>query len=141
MSAKVSFQSYRAQVVGQINKGAVKGVQEVAMDLLRRSVRLAPVDTGDLRGSASATVNDTTVAKGTPEGGVEAVAGVQPPLKGGRVEGVVKFNEEYALVQHEMVEYEHPRGGQAKYLEQPFLEQQANYREHIARAIRETDDE
>lgn len=29
----------------------------------------------------------------------------------------------YALVQHERLDYEHPKGGQAKYLEEPFTEE------------------
>lgn len=41
---------------------------------------------------------------------------------GGNVSVVVGFTAPYAVYQHEILWYNHPRGGQAKYLEQPANE-------------------
>lgn len=86
-----------------------RALEDCAEDLKGRSQRLAPIDTGDLRGSAYA-----------------------------RREGegwVVGFEEPYALIQHERLDYNHPKGGQAKYLEGPFNEQLPSYVRHIAESV------
>lgn len=134
--SRVTFKSNRVAVTGAIRKGALKGVQGATLDLLRRSVQLAPVDEGDLRGSASATVNDQEVGRGKPDGGVQANAGL-PNVKGGEVEGIVGFAEPYSLQQHEDMSLNHPRGGEAKFLENPATENERRYRNFIRKAIRE----
>jgi hypothetical protein len=78
-----------------------RGAELSAHDLRTRSALLAPVDTGDLRGSASV----TEIANGYR----------------------VSFGMRYAAVQHEGLEFNHPRGGQAKYLEQPLEENRPRY--------------
>lgn len=134
--SSVSFKSNTIKVKQSLGKGAVKGIQEACLDLLRRSVQQAPVDEGDLRGSASARVNDQEVAKGKTDGTVQATGGV-PSLQAKQVEGRVGFNTPYALRQHEDVTANHPRGGNAKYLENPYTEGKQRYRDHIRKAIAE----
>lgn len=74
---------------------------EVLMDhVLGRAVDLAPVEEGTLRGSAD---RDTTIA-------------------GNTIVVVGSFSTVYAARQHEELDWNHPRGGQAKYLEAPFKE-------------------
>lgn len=85
-----------------------KALRDVGLDLLGKSVDLAPVDKGDLRGSGSSHFEDNTVTVG--------------------------FSEPYAVSQHEHLEYEHPKGGQAKYLEKPFRENADKYINYIADA-------
>lgn len=93
--------------VGSVNEKALK---DIALDLLGKAVEIAPLDTGDLRGSGSVkTENDTAI---------------------------VGFEEPYAVRQHEHVEYEHPQGGEAKYLEKPFRENTNKYIDYIANANR-----
>jgi hypothetical protein len=92
-----------------------EGLHDVALDLQGKSQRLAPVDTGDLRGSAYTEVEKEA-------GGYVAEIG---------------FKQIYSIVQHENLEYEHPRGGQAKYLEQPAKENINRYVRHIAEKNRE----
>lgn len=87
-----------------------KGFKEVCEDLIGKSINLAPVDIGDLRGSGHVEYKNDFDAN-------------------------VGFNEPYAIKQHEHTEYEHPKGGQAKYLEQPFRENIDKYIKHIAEAI------
>ena len=60
------------------------------------AVNLAPIRQGDLRTSATITV---------------------PTVKGNRVGGGISFPLVYAGVQHENESFNHPRGGEAKYLQ------------------------
>jgi hypothetical protein len=94
----------------EIKQAAKQGVTEVSLDLCGKSKQLAPVDTGDLRGSGYAKVDDV------PTG----------------IKGEVGFVTPYALVQHETLWFRHPKGGQAKYLEQPTKENESKYKQHIA---------
>lgn len=73
-----------------------KAMRDIGQDLLGKSVERAPLDTADLRGSGFTEVNGT--------------------------ETIVGFTEPYALRQHEELNYNHPKGGEAKYLERPLNE-------------------
>lgn len=64
---------------------------DVAKPILKRARELAPSDEGDLRKSGKIAVDDKTVT--------------------------VAFRAKHAWLQHERLDYEHPNGGQAKYLE------------------------
>jgi len=83
---------------------------EITQDLKAKSQELAPVDLGDLQGSA-----------------FNEVIGL---------EGTVGYVEPYALRQHEEMGYVHPKSGQAKYLEQPYKENLDKYIDDIGDAIR-----
>jgi len=131
----------------RVQQGAVKGMIENTEDLLGRSMRDAPIDEGTLRASGSAVV----LANGKPVArrGFAKVAG-QPEMpqmaeRGGIMEGglgdavvgEVGFNTPYALVQHERLDFHHPRGGKAKYLEDNLKGQAGRYFEHLRGCIRE----
>jgi len=125
-----------AEVEAKLNKeienikgDTTEGIQDVALDLLRRSVKLAPVDTGDLRGSGSVDFGNRTIAEGTEDGGIQEKSRIQQPIDNPMA--TIGFGVPYAARQHEELEYDHPRGGQAKYLEQPMKEQSDNYVKHI----------
>lgn len=77
-----------------------EGVKEVTVDIGAGAALRAPIDTGDLRASMTATVEST---------------------ENGAV-GRVKFSQKYAAYQHEHVELNHPKGGEAKYLEKEARE-------------------
>lgn len=62
---------------------------------LSKAVPDAPIEHGDLRGSARLDVH----------------------RDGNSVEAILSFNEVYAARQHEELTWKHPRGGKAKYLE------------------------
>jgi hypothetical protein len=83
-----------AQMPISVNAAAEKQLSIVCEDLRGKAAELAPIDTGDLRGSSYAEVNG--------------------------LDGVVGFGEIYALRQHEETQLRHPKGGQAKFLEQPY---------------------
>ncbi len=50
----------------------------------------------------------------------------------GDLEGSVEVNQVYAHYQHEGVEFRHPLGGQAKFLEAPLYDHAARYMQDIA---------
>lgn len=86
------------------------GMADVLNDIWQRAADKAPVDTGDLRGSGSMWIED----------------------EGDAVEGEVRFNAKYAARQHEHLEYVHPKGGEAKYLEKAMIEKLDQVRDRIA---------
>lgn len=74
-----------------IEKAARDALRDVAKDVLRVARELAPVDEGKLRRSGKIRVDDKDV--------------------------IVRFTAPHAFLQHERLDYQHPHGGQAKYLE------------------------
>ena len=50
--------------------------------------------------------------------------------------GVVSFDTPYAVIQHEELSYNHPRGGRAKYLEANMASEQATMRALIQQAVK-----
>jgi hypothetical protein len=58
---------------------------------------------------------------------------------GDAVIGEVGFNTPYALAQHERLDFNHPKGGKAKYLEDNLTEQadryQGNLKDHLREAL------
>lgn len=93
-----AFNSRLKEIEGYTRQALIS----IAMDLKTKSIQLAPLDTGALRASAY-------------------VDPIQPMLV------KMGFNQEYATIQHEELGYNHPKGGQAKYLEQPFKENFETY--------------
>jgi len=89
------------------------GMQEVVNDIWQRAADRAPVKSGTLRGSGSLWVEE----------------------EGDTIIGEVRFNTKYAAAQHEHVEYAHPQGGEAKYLEKAALEKAEQVREQIAASL------
>lgn len=91
-------------------KVTAKTIKAIALDLQSKSAKLAPVDTGDLRNNCNA---DLSKANGS------------------KASATVGYSLPYALRQHEELGYNHPKGGQAKFLEQPFLENEKKYIDKI----------
>ncbi len=54
---------------------------------------------------------------------------------GDAVVGEVGFNTPYALTQHERLDFHHPKGGEAKYLEKPLTERSSRYTDNIAKHL------
>jgi len=94
----------------KISGATMKSLMDVGFDLKKEAVQLAPIDTGELRRS-----------------------GYVDPTGNLKVE--VGFNQEYAEIQHESLEFNHPQGGQAKYLEQPFKQNFNKYIESIKKGV------
>lgn len=83
------------------------------LDIERNATIRAPVEFGRLRASAYTTV--------PTEGNMVVETG---------------FGTEYALRQHEGTNYNHPRGGEAKYLEKAINEQSAGMVNRLAERIK-----
>lgn len=94
--------------------GAEEAVRAIAEDLLGRSQLDAPIETGHLRGSGASEIDRR-------HDGVDAR---------------VSFSTPYAAKQHEELDYEHPRGGKAKYLEDNFKSMMPRYEPAIAANVR-----
>lgn len=100
-------------IMDSFGENTVEGMKDVVTDIGSRAVERAPVETGALRGSMETEVTE----------------------EGGAVVGEIRFTEKYAARQHEHVEYKHPLGGEAKYLERAALEKAEEVREKMAAAL------
>lgn len=78
-------------IASALEKAAREGMREAGREVLRRSNALAPKDDGDLVKSGRVTVDDLTVQ--------------------------VSYTAVHAVWQHEHLDWQHPDGGQAKFLE------------------------
>ena len=97
----------------KVKESIRNSVRDCSFDLLQRAKDLTPVDTGDLKASGFVEITDN----------------------GDVVE--VGFNTPYALKQHEDLTYNHPQGGQSKYLEEPFQQNLDKYKEKIIEDIKD----
>lgn len=79
-----------------VANAAAEGLKKSGRDVLKAARERAPVDDGVLRKSGKVTADD--------------------------LELTVRFTAPHAWLQHEKLEYQHPNGGQAKYLESAALE-------------------
>ncbi len=106
-----------------------KALYAEANDIVNASVDLVPVDTGTLKGShyvappqREGSVISVTFGYGGPAARINPKSG--------------ESSDAYALYVHEDLEANHPRGGQPKYLEQPFLEAQEGMADRISARLR-----
>ena len=131
---------------------SVQGLADALIFVGSESQKRAPVEFGDLRGSLEIDIDGNVIAKGVPSGlskeekaqrrrsgslSAEAGRGLtilsDPPEKGSV--GTISYNTPYAADQHEHTEYDHPLGGQAKYLETVLTSEKDRILELIAGAI------
>lgn len=96
-------------------KGAGDGVQAWLELVLGQGTQEAPIELGTLRGSGYAETELHEAA--------------------GEVVGQVGFPLVYAAVQHEHLEFNHPLGGKAKYLEDPYKAAIPRFEQAIAAGI------
>ncbi len=90
---------------------AKRELTDIALDLAGKCSESAPVDLGDLRGD------------------------IANPRKEGDMDWKVGSDLVYCAVQHEHTEFNHPRGGGAKFLEKPFRANVNKYIDAIGEAI------
>jgi len=96
-----------------IRQAAMEAINTGAEAILTDAIDETPVDTGTLRRSG----------------------GVSWGLD--RESVYVSFNTPYARRQHEELDYRHPRGGKAKYLETPFNANKKKVIKYAERKIKE----
>jgi hypothetical protein len=110
------------EAVNIATEAALKALRTGAEAILTEAIDETPIDTGTLRRSGTVTVG------ALPDGeqvyqAAESGSGMKDAFPGpeGKEKAVyISFNTPYARRQHEELDYEHPRGGKAKYLEDPF---------------------
>jgi hypothetical protein len=101
---------YGGEILVEMEEHAGDGVDDAMEMLLAASRAVVPVDSEDLYKSGKASRDKLT--------------------------GLVSYNTVYAVRQHEELDWHHDPGQQAKYLEQPFNELQAEMIQAIADRLR-----
>jgi len=102
--------NHQLELMGKDAKQALSvAMMQSARDVANEADELVPVDEGILR--ATQDVSPKGMFTNRPQVTI-SYGGPSAP---------------YALVQHERTDYEHPGGGQAKYLEEPFLKETARW--------------
>jgi len=103
-------------------EAALKALRTGAESILTEAIDETPVDTGTLRRSGTVTIGEIPDAEKVYEAaksGTEMKNAFPQPI--GKEKAVyVSYNTPYARRQHEELGYNHPLGGKAKYLEDPF---------------------
>ncbi len=89
----------------EIINAALKGQKLLAQNILGESQKIVPVDTGTLKRSGHIETKDNITT--------------------------ISYNTPYALKQHEDPTLNHPRGGEAKYLERPFNEKVGEFENYV----------
>jgi len=97
------YKSYRAMIEPMLIGKAKNALKKGAESILSEAKAQTPVDEGDLIGSAAISEDDSTY-KVT----IVVHYGSDPVSK------------DYAVIQHENPFYNHPNGGNYKFLENPF---------------------
>lgn len=118
-------------------EGLVEGAWRCGEDLLSRAVQRAPVEEGTLRASATIAVEVNGTRFQGRAGKAAAISAARAAVAEGRTLDLsveVSFNTPYAAVQHERLDFNHPKGGEAKYLERPLLEQATRYGKIMAQS-------
>ena len=103
-------------------EAGLKALRTGAEAILTEAIDETPIDTGTLRRSGTVTVGklpDSARIYEAAESGNE-MKDAFPENIGKEKAVYISFNTPYARRQHEELDYEHPRGGKAKYLEDPF---------------------
>jgi len=103
-------------------EAGLKALRTGAEAILTEAIDETPFESGTLRRSGTVTVGglpDGARVFEAAEAGNEMKDAFSDPV--GKEKSVyISFNTPYARRQHEELDYNHPRGGKAKYLEDPF---------------------
>lgn len=116
------------KIVDGMERVGGRALVDTSMYILDQAALNAPVETGTLRGSGYIDIDGNRCVKydqpiitkeqaeqgATPDPGRVVVNGTVPE---DATHAEIGFSEIYAADQHEQIYYDHPRGGQAKYLE------------------------
>lgn len=147
-TAFLSSMTKKMNTLAELTKtSCVQEIYECLKDVLLESVPLAPVEEGSLRESGHVSVSGVRYITGTVDGGTKELTSYDP----GSVASIVDFEigytvedggtgregdvNQYAIVQHEHVEFDHPNGGQAKFLEMPIRHHQPEWKKRVAERV------
>lgn len=113
---RVTVSSHFAETGRRGERGAEQGVERAADHILNATRSVVPLEDGDL------------VRSGRVDAG-----GLHATVSYGEGSGRVGI---YAVIQHERLDYNHPGGGRAKYLEGPLLAESPEVAPIIAADVR-----
>lgn len=116
----------QAKTIAAMSRALYAAAQHIAQG----ADELVPVDTGNLRSSQQVVASKA----GTKNMSVEIAYGGPVADRSEQNRGEIDTSN-YALIQHEK-DLNHPRGGQKKYLETPFLEEVSKWPNELMRRIR-----
>lgn len=113
----------RALADARLEQGCRQGLLRAGEHLRGEAVERCPVEHGPLRNSAR----------------VHELAGLRVAVSfGGENDGDDgESTNDYAVVQHEALEFRHPNGGQAKYLEEPLMTERNTLLRLMGASLRE----
>lgn len=117
----------------------MKALNIMAEHVLTEAIGNAPVDTGTLRRSGTVTqgqLPDGDEVYAAAESGTDMGKAYPSPL-GSKPDIYVSFNTPYARRQHEELDWNHPRGGGPKYLENAFNRNKTKINKFVDKRIRE----
>lgn len=112
MAMRVEKKWHGPLVNARAREGAVRGLHLATEHLLAESRRVVPLEEGTLERSGTASVDDS------------------------ELRGCVAYLPEYAIYQHEALDWKHAPGRQAKFLEQPLQTESKTMNDIIAAQIR-----
>jgi hypothetical protein len=110
------------EAVNIAEEAGLKALRTGAEAILTEAIDETPIDTGTLRRSGTVTVGalpDGAQVYEAAESGSD-MKDAFPGPEGKEKAVYISFNTPYARRQHEELDYNHPLGGKAKYLEDPF---------------------
>jgi hypothetical protein len=122
---KTAALEYVNRQIDEVRLSTRREVIDFCIALMGRAAQYAPVDQGDLRGSFVLVIGGElwALTESDGAGGVSIVRDERdPPLTGDMEIYVGTAGCVYALRQHEELTWNHPKGGQAKFMEQAFNE-------------------
>ncbi len=127
-----------AEIMLEAGKKALRTGGEA---ILTASINNTPIDTGTLRRSGAVTMGELPADSGAiygaaRDGKKEHIKAFSGPLSEAPTV-FVSYNTPYARRQHEEINWNHPRGGGAKYLENAFKQEAPNVKKYIALKVRE----
>jgi hypothetical protein len=117
---------------------ALKELRTGAEAILTEAIDETPIETGTLRRSGTVTVGalpDGAQVYEAAESGSD-MKDAFPGPEGKEKAVYISFNTPYARRQHEELGYQHPRGGKAKYLEDPFNRNKNKVLKYAAKQVK-----
>lgn len=117
---------------------ALKALRTGAEAILTEAIDETPIDTGTLRRSGTVTVGalpDWAQVYEAAESGSD-MKDAFPDPEGKEKAVYISFNTPYARRQHEELGYNHPLGGKAKYLEDPFNRNKNKVLKYAAKQVK-----
>ena len=121
-------------------EAGLKALRTGAEAILMEAIDETPIDTGTLRRSGTVTVGalpDGAQVYEAAESGSE-MKNAFPGPEGKEKAVYISFNTPYARRQHEELGYNHPLGGKAKYLEDPFNRNKQKVLKHADKQTKKT---